>query len=96
MARLIDPEISLAAYGGVVFPISLLIEAPIIMLLAASTALSKNWASYKQLRTFMLQLTIPLTALHMLVAFTPLYDFIITQVLAVPEKIIEPDRKSVV
>ncbi len=92
MARLIDPEISLAAYGGVVFPISLLIEAPIIMLLAASTALSKNWASYKQLRRFMLQLTIPLTALHILVAFTPLYDFIIIQILAVPEKIIEPAR----
>jgi hypothetical protein len=92
MARLLDPEIHLAAYGGVVFPISLLIEAPIIMLLAASTALSKNWASYKQLRRFMLQLTIPLTALHILVAFTPLFDFIITQILAVPEEIIEPAR----
>ncbi|MGD8396518.1 MAG: hypothetical protein PVF43_13705, partial [Candidatus Eiseniibacteriota bacterium] len=41
LARFPDPEIHLAAYGGIVFPLALLIEAPIIMLLAASTALSK-------------------------------------------------------
>ena len=39
VSRLANPEIHLAAYGGVVFPLSLLIEAPIIMILVASTAL---------------------------------------------------------
>ena len=39
ISRLENPKINLAAYGGIVFPISLVIEAPIIMLLAASTAL---------------------------------------------------------
>ena len=53
IARLEDPEIHLAAYGGVVFPIALIIEAPVIMLLAASTALSKDWASYSLLRNYM-------------------------------------------
>ena len=48
MARLAFPEINLAAYGGVVFPISLIIESPIIMLLAVSTALSKDRDSYKK------------------------------------------------
>ena len=52
MARLTDPEIHLAAYGGVVFPLALIIEAPVIMLLAASTALSKDWMSYVFLRRF--------------------------------------------
>lgn len=42
IARLANPEINLAAYGGVVFPLALFIEAPIIMLLAASTALSTD------------------------------------------------------
>ena len=46
IARLPHPEINLAAYGGVVFPLALIIESPIIMLLAASTALCKDWASY--------------------------------------------------
>ena len=39
IARLAYPEISLAAYGGVIYPLALIIESPIIMLLAASTAL---------------------------------------------------------
>lgn len=46
IARLENPEISLAAYGGIIFPLALIIELPIIMLLAASTALSKDWASF--------------------------------------------------
>jgi len=46
VARLAFPEIHLAAYGGLVFPLALLVEAPIIMLLAASTALSKDWSAY--------------------------------------------------
>src|SRR3972149_6480271 len=32
VARLPDPEINLAAYGGIVFPLALIIESPIIML----------------------------------------------------------------
>ena len=44
VARLPDPTVSLAAYGGVVFPLALLIESPIIMLLSASTALARDLA----------------------------------------------------
>jgi hypothetical protein len=43
VTRLSNPEINLAAYGGFVFPIALTIEAPIIMLMAALTALSRDW-----------------------------------------------------
>ena len=39
VARLAEPEINLAAWGGLVFPLALIIESPIIMLLSASTAL---------------------------------------------------------
>ena len=92
MARLTDPEIHLAAYGGVVFPLALIIEAPVIMLLAASTALSKDWMSYVFLRRFMAQLAGVLTLLHILVAFTPLYDLVVSGVIGVPEQIREPAR----
>ena len=92
MARLADPEIHLAAYGGVVFPLALIIEAPVIMLLAASTALSKDWTSYVFLRRFMGQLACVLTVLHVAVAFTPLYDVVVSDIIGVPEGIREPAR----
>lgn len=92
MARLQDPEISLAAYASAVFPLSLIIESPIIMLLAASTALSKDWAWYRFLRNFMAGLATVLTLIHILVAFTPLFDFLVSDILKIPEPIIEPAR----
>ena len=72
VARLANPEVNLGAYGGVVFPLSLLIEAPIIMLLTASTKLSRDLASYKKLWLFMMIAGGGLSALHLLVAVTPL------------------------
>ena len=92
MARLPNPEINLAAYGGIVFPLALIIESPIIMLLAASTALSKDYASYQLIRRFMLVSAAALTGLHILIAFTPLYYFVAEQLLGAPEVIIEPGR----
>ncbi len=92
VARLADAEVNLAAWGGIVFPISLIIEAPIVMLLAASTALSRDWHAYIRLRRFMMVAGAILTALHSLVAFTPLYDIVVDTFLDAPEVIIEPGR----
>lgn len=95
VARLPEPEINLAAYGGVVFPLALIIESPILMLLSASTALSKDWASYRMMFRFMMWVSAALTALHIAIAFTPLYDWIVRDVLGAPAAIIEPARLGV-
>ncbi len=92
MARLPDPEIHLAAYGGVVFPLSLLIEAPIIMLLAASTAMCRDWPSYRLVHRFMMTTSAALTLIHALVAFTPLFDVIVGGIMGAPAEIHEPAR----
>jgi O-antigen/teichoic acid export membrane protein len=92
VARLENPEINLAAYGGIVFPLALIIESPVIMLLAASTALSKDWDSYKKLRRFMIVTSATFTALHILLAFTPLYYVIVEGLIGAPEEIVEPAR----
>lgn len=92
LARLSDPEVHIASYGAVVFPISLIVEAPVIMLLAASTALSKDWSSYVKLRRYMHFMGGVLTALHVLIAFTPLFDILVEQVLQIPPKLVEPSR----
>jgi hypothetical protein len=91
MARLDNPTISLAAYG-VIFPICLLIESPIIMLLAASTALSKNWQAYCLVRRFMWIAGLALTVFHVVLAFTPLFDLIFARLIGVPPEILEPSR----
>jgi len=92
VARLSNPEINLAAYGGVVFPLALIVESPIIMLLAASTALSKDWDSYRKIRRFMMTAGAVLTALHILIAFTPLYYVVVEQILGAPAEIVQPAR----
>jgi len=94
IARLENPEINLAAYGGFVFPIALTIEAPIIMLLAASTALSRDWRSYQKLRKITLWMGGLLALLHLIIAITPLFDFIANVILQVPSELVEPGRKA--
>ncbi|MCJ7717103.1 MAG: hypothetical protein MUO54_11380 [Anaerolineales bacterium] len=92
VARLPNPKINLAAYGGIVFPLALIIEAPIIMLLAASTALSKDWKSYKKIRKFMHTTSAVLTILHILVVSTPIYNFVVNSLIGSPQEIIAPAR----
>lgn len=92
VARLEQPKIQLAALGGILYAMALLIESPIIMLLAASTALCRNWKSYVWLKRRMHAMGLALTLLHVLVAFTPLYDFVVGVLLGSPEAIREPGR----
>ncbi|MCK4490954.1 MAG: hypothetical protein KAU23_11885 [Anaerolineales bacterium] len=92
VARLPYPKVNLAAYGGIVFPLALIIEAPIIMLLAASTALSKDWKSYTKIRRFMHTTSAVLTVLHILVVSTPIYFFVVEKLIGSPEEIILPAR----
>ncbi len=92
MARLPHPEINLAAYGGIVYPFALIVEAPVIMLLSASVALSRDGASYAKLQRFMLTLGLALTGVHVLLAFTPLFDLVALRVVGVPPEIVEPAR----
>ncbi|MDW7755180.1 MAG: hypothetical protein SCH68_08455 [Brevefilum sp.] len=94
IARLSNPEINLAAYGGFVYPIALTIEAPIIMLLAGSTALSRDWQSYRRLRKITIWMGGGLSLLHLVIALTPLFDFIANVILRVPSALVEPGRSA--
>lgn len=92
LARLQGAEINLAAYGGIIMPLSFIIEAPIIMLLSASTALCKDMPSYRKIFKFMMITSFALTVLHILIAFTPLYYLVVRNIIGSPEAIIEPAR----
>ena len=92
VSRMAEPKINLAAWGGVVFPLSLMVEAPIIMMLAASTALCRDWTSYLKLRRFMMGLGAAMTAVHIIMVATPLYYVIVRDIMHAPEEVVEPAR----
>lgn len=92
VARMADQEVQLAAWGSVVFPIALVVEGPIIMLLAASTALCVDGETYRKVRRFMWVAAGGLTALHAAIAFTPLYDVVARGWIGAPEEVLEPGR----
>lgn len=83
IARLPDAPVHLAAFGGVVYPLALVIESPIIMLLSASTALCKDWNSYKKVWSFMMWAGGILTAAHLLIVATPAYYFVVDKLIQV-------------
>lgn len=92
VGRLPDDRIHLGAYGSIVFPVSLVVEGPIIMLLAASTALCTHWRTYLQVRRFMMAAGAALTLVHAAIAFTPLYEVVARDIMGAPEAILEPGR----
>ena len=84
--RLPDEVIMLAAMG-IVNSLSVLIESPIINMLATSTALVKDRPNYLLVRRFTIHWAIFLTAVTMLVAFTSLFDVVVTGLLQTPEPV---------
>lgn len=81
--RLPDEVIMLAAQG-IVVSLSVLIESPIINLLATSTALVKDRPSYLLMRRFTIHWAILLTAVTALLAFTPVFDLVVIELLQTP------------
>jgi hypothetical protein len=93
MARLSEAARMIAAFG-IVSSICLVIESVVISLLSTSTALSKDRQSYCILRKFTLHLMIATTLIHILVAFTPLYDLIVVDLIGIPESLYDPTRSG--
>jgi len=91
IGRLPETKIHLAAWG-LTMQLSLLIESPVIMLLATATALVRDRDSYHALKEFMLRLAFYCTLVTGLVAFTPLFDLISLQVLGQPSPIVAAAR----
>ena len=85
-------EIAMLGGFGAAFALALVVEGPIIMLLAASTALCGDLESYRKVRRFMWAAAVALTAVHAAIAFTPLYDFIAQRIFDLPAEMVEPGR----
>ena len=93
IGRLADPALHLAAWG-LTMSLSLLIESPVILLLATAIALVQDADSYRALRRFTLHLAAGCTLLTGLLAFTPLFDVIAGRVLGLPDAIVRQARPA--
>ncbi len=86
IARLADPKFNLAAHG-VAFAFAILIEAPVIMLMSAATALVEDRTSYKKLRNFANLLNLGSTVALLVLLAPPVYELLIERVLGLPPSV---------
>ena len=91
ISRKPDSETQLAAFG-LLFTLQVLIETPIIMLLATSNALSRDRQSYRLLWRFMMSLNLFVLLVALLMAFTPLLELYLGGLLGIPAHIVEATR----
>ncbi len=75
IARLPGPKYNLAAYG-VAFAFALIIEAPVIMIMSASTALVRDRRTYLKMRNFIFVLNTVVTLLMLVLLIHPVFYFL--------------------
>jgi len=75
IARLGAPAYNLAAYG-VAYSLALLVEAPVIMMMSAATALAVDRTSYLRLRRFTHQLNAGVTAAMVVLVLPPVFTLV--------------------
>ena len=86
IARLADPKFNLAAYG-VAFSFALIIEAPVIMMMSASTALVQDKNSFLKLRNFTYVLSAVITILMILFIIPSIFYFFTIDLIGLPQNI---------
>jgi Na+-driven multidrug efflux pump len=86
IARLADPTFNLAAHG-VAFAFAILIEAPVIMLMSAATALVEDATSYRKLRNFANALNGGATLALLVLLLPPVFDVVAETLLGLPPAI---------
>lgn len=80
-------EVVMLAAQGIVMSLSVTIESPIMNMLATSTALVHDYASYRLVRKFTIHLALLLTVISILVAFTPLFQIVVVKWLEAPAEV---------
>jgi len=86
IARLSDAKLNLAAFG-IAGSFAMIIEAPIIMLMSASTALVTGRNSYRKLKHFTDILNAGITGVQIIILIPPVFNFIVIGLMGVPEEV---------
>jgi hypothetical protein len=86
IARLPEPKYNLAAFG-VALSFALIVEAPVIMIMGAATALVRGRDSFRRMRRFTYTLNAAVTACMAVVLIPPVYRVLTAGVLGLPEEV---------
>jgi Na+-driven multidrug efflux pump len=86
IARLSNAKINLAAFG-IAGSFAMIIEAPIIMLMSASTALVTGHHSYRRLKLFTDILNLGVTIVQLIMLIPQVFNFIVIHLMGVPEEV---------
>ena len=86
IARLAEPKFNLAAHG-VAYAFAILIEAPVIMMMSASTALVESASSYRKLRNFTWALNAAITGVMVLLLLPPVFHLIARDWIGLPTEV---------
>ncbi len=93
IARLPEPIFNLAAFG-VAFSFATIAEAPIIMILSASTALVKDLDSYRRLRNFSFALNLTVTIVILVGLLPAIFDWIAKDLIGLPDSVAELTHRA--
>jgi len=93
IARLVDPKYNLAAYG-VAYSFALIVEAPVIMMMSASTALVKDYHSLKKLRNFNFLISSAITLFMLLILDHSVFNFIAYNLISLDKEVGELTYKA--
>jgi hypothetical protein len=96
ISRYPNAKVNLAAYGNVAWMIPIVIQSPIMLIQAASASLCKDKETFYKLRKFANWMGVGLTTLHVLIAVTPLYFFVVRTILNVPEEVVVVARQGLI
>ena len=86
IARMVEPKFNLAAYG-VAFSFALIIEAPIILIMSAATALVKENHSFCKLRNFTYAINIFITVVMLVFLIPPIFYFVVEGLIGLPKNV---------
>ena len=86
LARAPEAELSLAAFG-IANSLVFMLEEPIYLILDLSIALSGSRAAFRTLRRFYVAMGLGLTALGVLVLYTPLWQVLLQGLMGIPASI---------
>lgn len=86
IARLAAPKFNLAGYG-VAYSLAVLVEAPIIMIMSAATALVHDRDSYTRLRNYTYALNAGISAIMLLLVLPPVFNLVAGRIIGLPDEV---------